>query len=110
MNFERGAGGVGWDAVDDWTNGRWVPAQVHVQRTGNTYEFTFAPTSSTEIPKFKGEGVTYRKTLAVRVAADSVLHKPSRFRVYTDSICKTPTRSHSIWQLCPPAWRGRPPL
>ena len=22
--IERGAGGVGWDAMDDWTNGRWV--------------------------------------------------------------------------------------
>ena len=27
LNLERGAGGVGWDAVDDWTNGRWVKAQ-----------------------------------------------------------------------------------
>ena len=24
---ERGAGGVGWDAMDDWTNGRWVAAE-----------------------------------------------------------------------------------
>ncbi len=86
---ERGAGGVGWDAMDDWTNGRWIAAKTHVQRTGNTYEFTFTPTSSEEIPKLKGEGVTYRKTLAVRVAADSVLPVPSRFRVYTDSVCKT---------------------
>ena len=32
---ERGAGGVGWDAMDDWTNGRWVTAKGRVQRTGN---------------------------------------------------------------------------
>jgi hypothetical protein len=86
---ERGAGGVGWDAIDDWTNGRWVTAKGRVERTGSAYEFTFAPTSSEEIPKFKGEGVTYRKTLAVRVASDSLLPSPSRFRVYTDSVCKT---------------------
>jgi hypothetical protein len=86
---ERGAGGVGWDAMDDWTNGRWVTAKGRVQRTGNSYEFTFAPTSSEEIPKLKGEGVTYRKTLAVRIAADSGLPAPSRLRVYADSTCKT---------------------
>ncbi|MCX5644103.1 MAG: hypothetical protein NTZ17_05385 [Phycisphaerae bacterium] len=89
LNFERGAGGVGWDALDDWTNGRWVTAKGRVERTGNSYEFTFAPTSSEEIPKFQGEGVTYRKTLAVRIAADGGLPAPVRFRVYTDSICKT---------------------
>jgi hypothetical protein len=85
---ERGAGGVGWDAIDDWTNGRWIAAKSRVQRTGNTYEFTFAPTSAGEIPKFAGEGVTYRKTLAVRMVADDVLHAPSRLRVYTDSTSK----------------------
>jgi hypothetical protein len=85
---ERGAGGVGWDAMDDWTNGRWIAAKSHVQRTGNAYEFTFAPTSADEIPKFRGEGVTYRKTLAVRIAADNVLPAPARFRVYTDSASK----------------------
>jgi hypothetical protein len=85
---ERGAGGVGWDAMDDWTNGRWIAAKSHVQRTGNTYEFTFAPTSADEIPKFSGEGVVYRKTLAVRVAANNVLPMPSRLRVYTDSASK----------------------
>ncbi|MCL5281491.1 MAG: hypothetical protein M1376_16460 [Planctomycetes bacterium] len=85
---ERGAGGVGWDAIDDWTNGRWIAAKSRIQRTGNAYEFTFVPTSADEIPKFTGEGVTYRKTLAVRIAADNVLLAPSRFRVYTDSASK----------------------
>jgi len=88
LNFERGAGGVGWDAVDDWTNGRWVKAKGRVQRTGNAYEFTFDPTSAEEIAKFQGEGVTYRKTLAVRVTRDGGLPAPSRFRAYTDSISK----------------------
>jgi hypothetical protein len=85
---ERGAGGVGWDAMDDWTNGRWIAAKSHVQRAGNVYEFTFAPTSSEEIPNLKGEGVTYRKTLAVRVSSDKGLPSPLRFRVYTASVCK----------------------
>jgi hypothetical protein len=86
---ERGAGGVGWDAMDDWTNGRWVKAKGRVERTAAGYEFTFAPTSSDEIAKFQGEGVTYRKTLAVRIASDSALPAPSHLRVYTDSISKT---------------------
>jgi hypothetical protein len=85
---ERGAGGVGWDARDDWTNGRWIAAQCRVERAGNVYEFTFEPTSTAEIPTLKGEGVTYRKTLAVRIAGESVLPVPSRVRVYTDSVCK----------------------
>ncbi len=109
---ERGAGGVGWDAMDDWTNGRWITAKTRVQRTGHAYEFTFAPTSSEEIPKLKGAGVTYRKTLAVRVVADRVLPVPSRFRVYTDSVCKTlhVRIQFGVPRGALPAWRGRPAL
>lgn len=88
LSLERGAGGVGWDAVDDWTNGRWIAAQVKVQRTGRNYEFTFEPTCAAEIPNFKGEGVTYRKTLAVRIAGAGVAPEWPHLRVYTDSICK----------------------
>jgi hypothetical protein len=86
---ERGAGGVGWDAMDDWTNGRWVTAKAAVKRTGPVYEFTFAPTSAEEIASLKGDGVTYRKTLAVRVCSDQALPPPSRMLVYTQSICRT---------------------
>ncbi len=84
---ERGAGGVGWDAMDDWTNGRWITAKGEVRRTPSGCEFTFAPTSSDEIEKVADQGVCYRKTLAIRIcnAGPSV---PSRFRVYTDSVCK----------------------
>ena len=85
---ERGAGGVGWDAMDDWTNGRWITAKGQIERTANGYEFTFAPTSPDEIAKMEGEGVSYRKTLAVRINSDSGMPVPSRFRVYTDSVCK----------------------
>ncbi len=109
---ERGAGGVGWDAIDDWTNGRWIAAKSRVERTGNAYEFTFAPTSADEIPKFTGEGVTYRKTLAVRIAADSVLPAPSRFRVYTDSASKVlrVRIQFGTPRVAQEAWRGRPAL
>jgi len=109
---ERGAGGVGWDAMDDWTNGRWVTAKGRVERAGNGYEFTFDPTSTAEIPKFKGEGVTYRKTLAVRIAADSVLPVPSRFRAYTGSVSKTlrVRIQFGATKVALPSWRGRPAL
>ena len=53
---ERGAGGVGWDAMDDWTNGRWITAKGRVERIGNGYEFTFAPTSSDGDPQVEGRG------------------------------------------------------
>jgi hypothetical protein len=85
---ERGAGGVGWDAMDDWTNGRWITAQSEVKKAGQTCEFTFAPTSAAEMEKFKGSGVTYRKTLAVRVVADPGAPPLSRLRVYTQAACK----------------------
>ncbi len=88
LMVERGAGGVGWDAMDDWTNGRWVTAKSQVKRTANACEFTFAPTSAEEIPNFKGEGVTYRKTLSVRIASDKGLPVPARLRVYTASTSK----------------------
>ncbi len=88
VQVERGAGGVGWDAMDDWTNGRWITARGDAKRTANTCEFTFAPTSGEELRDFKGDGVTYRKTLAIRIAGPQDVPAPSRFRVYTDSVCK----------------------
>jgi len=86
---ERGAGDVGWDAMDDWTNGRWVTPGTQVRKAAHGYEFTFAPTSTDEIPNLKGEGVSYRKTLALRVCPDKGMPSPSRLRVYTDSVCKS---------------------
>ena len=84
---ERGAGGVGWDAMDDWTNGRWVTARSRILKVPGGYEFTFAPTSSDEIENVGGQGVAYRKTLAIRVH-NTGASVPSRFRVYTDSVCR----------------------
>ncbi len=84
---ERGAGGVGWDAMDDWTNGRWVTAKSRIEKGPDGYEFTFAPTSSDEIENIEDRGVSYRKTLAIRVC-NMGASVPSRFCVYTDSVCK----------------------
>lgn len=85
---ERGAGGVGWDAMDDWTNGRWIAARGRVERVEKGLEFTFAPTGQEEIPDMRGEGVSYRKTLAIRIRGDAGTPAVSRFRVYTDSVCR----------------------
>ena len=86
--MERGAGGVGWDAVDDWTNGRWIAARGRVERVAKGFEFTFDPTCAEEIAGMEGQGVSYRKTLAIRISSDSKIPAPSGFRVYTDSVCK----------------------
>ncbi|MBP7051792.1 MAG: hypothetical protein KBE65_12325 [Phycisphaerae bacterium] len=84
---ERGAGGVGWDAMDDWTNGRWITAKGEVKKTPGGREFTFAPVSSDEIEQVGDQGVSYRKTLAIRVC-NMGTSAPSRFRVYTDAVCR----------------------
>ncbi|MHC4867630.1 MAG: hypothetical protein ACYTEX_26465, partial [Planctomycetota bacterium] len=85
---ERGAGGVGWDSMDDWTNGRWINVKSHIDITANTYLFGFAPISSSELKALAGNGVEYRKTLWIRVCSKGVLPAPRRFRVYTESVYK----------------------
>ncbi len=85
---ERGAGGVGWDAVDDWTNGRWITAKGEVEKTPSGCEFTFASTSSDEIENVGDRGVSYRKTLAIRVLCGDATSVPMRIRAYTDAVCK----------------------
>jgi hypothetical protein len=86
--LERGAGGVGWDSMDDWTNGHWINAKCPMNRTENTFVFTFAPISSSELKNLTGDGVNYRKTLWIRVHSEDTLPMPQRFRVYTESVYK----------------------
>ncbi|MBP7936525.1 MAG: hypothetical protein KA354_17940 [Phycisphaerae bacterium] len=86
---ERGAGRVGWDAMDDWTNGSWIDAATQVAVGGNTWSITFASTSDKEIRKLRGPGVSYRKTLQVRLVAREPLSRIERFAVYTDAELKT---------------------
>jgi hypothetical protein len=86
--LERGAGGVGWDAMDDWTNGKWITAKVQVRRSGRCCEFTFLPTSGEEIPGLKGEPVPYRKTLGLRLCCEGRMPAVSTLGVYTESVCR----------------------
>ncbi len=83
---ERGAGGIGWDAIDDWTNGQWKTAETQVETQGRRWTFTFAPVGLAEFPDNPGPGVTYRKTLQVRLHADRPIPAPRLIRAYTDAI------------------------
>lgn len=88
---ERSAGGVGWDSMDDWTNGRWIDSKSHIDRNENIYVFTFAPVSTSELHNLPGNGVNYRKTLWIRVHSEDILPAPRCFKVYTESVYKTLT-------------------
>ena len=85
---EQGAGGVGWDAMDDWTNGEWIDAAVQIAAAGNTWTITFAPTNDKEIKGHKGTGVLYRKTLQIRLIAGQPLPKMMRLAAFTDAELK----------------------
>ena len=85
---ERGAGGVGWAAMDDWTNGEWRRADARVRAQGDRLVFTFAPTGASEFKDVGDAGVTYRKTLKLRVAADAPLPVITRLRAITDSVTR----------------------
>ena len=52
--MERGAGGVGWDAMDDWTNGKWITAKTSLQIDGKRWTFTILPITGEEIKSVKG--------------------------------------------------------
>ena len=83
---ERSAGAVGWDRMDDWTNGRWVDAGTHLTQKENRWIFTFAPVSAKEIPDLQGAGVEYRKTLWIRLRSYESLPPLQSFLAYTDSV------------------------
>ncbi len=83
--MERGAGGVGWDAMDDWTNGKWITAKTSLQVEGKRWTFTILPITSGEIKDITGPGVSYRKTLWVRLNAEKPLPAHDRMQVFTES-------------------------
>ena len=83
---ERGAGGVGWDAMDDWTNGTWIDAQAELDVDGTRWTFTFAPITDREISNIQGPGVSYRKTLWVRLFSGRPLPRLDAMCVYTESL------------------------
>ena len=93
---ETAAGGEGWAAMDDWTNGGWKTAQTQVRADGRTCSFTFAPTDAREFEDLKQPGVAYRKTLKMRVVADGELPRPARLLAFTDAACR-PLTVRVLW-------------
>ena len=85
VQAERGAGGVGWDAMDDWTNGKWVHAQTSLRVNGGTWTFIFRPITAKEIAGVQGPGVAYRKTLWVRLLFGQPVLQLRTLRVLTES-------------------------
>ncbi len=83
---EMGAGGVGWDPIDDWTNGRWKIADSELQVDGRTWTYTFKPTNASEFADLKDKGVAYRKTLKIRLTSESPLPLPVNLSAYTDAV------------------------
>ena len=83
--MERGAGWVGWDAMDDWTNGKWITAKTSLQVDGKRWTFTILPITSEEIKDIKGPGVSYRKTLWVRLNSPKPLPACEKMQVFTES-------------------------
>jgi hypothetical protein len=81
---ERTSGSVGWDAMDDWTNGKWVNAKIRRAQEGDRLTFTFEPISADEIKSAAG-GLTYRKTLWIRLHSDKTLPTPKAIQAYTES-------------------------
>jgi hypothetical protein len=96
IQAEAGAGGEGWAHMDDWTNGRWKDADARVHVDGKRLIFTFAPTAGKEFPGGKGPGVTYRKTLKVRVVSDEAMPRPVRFQTFTEAVCR-PLSVRILW-------------
>jgi hypothetical protein len=64
----RDAGRHGWDATDDWFNGKWKAAQITGSANGRTLTLRFGSSAGTEFPDLKGAGVTYRPTLKLRIS------------------------------------------
>lgn len=87
---------TGWTPVDDWTNGSWKIADTRVTQDGNRFRWTFAPTHEKEFPNLKRPGVTFRKTLKIRVIAEEHLPKIKSFRVLTDSVYR-PLTLRILW-------------
>jgi len=86
VHMERQAGSQGWDRMDDWTNGKWKDADTRLKIEGKRCIFSFAPTGDKEFKKLNHPGVTYRKTLKIRLAGEQPLPKIARFKALTDAV------------------------
>ncbi len=85
---EKGAGGAGWDAMDDWTNGKWKDADTRIQADGRCWAFTFAPTGEKEFKDLGQPGVAYRRTLKIRLVSEQPMPGPVKLRTFTDAVCR----------------------
>lgn len=98
---EQGAGGVGWAAVDDWTNGKWKDADARVRVDGRRMEFTFAPTGEKEFKDLGGPGVGYRRTLKLRVVTGNHRLEAGATEVYRRDAGATRLAAYTDAELRP---------
>ncbi|UCG58760.1 MAG: hypothetical protein JSU70_04445 [Phycisphaerales bacterium] len=85
VHLERGAGGVGWDAMDDWTNGKWIDAGAELNADASRWTFTLLPITDREIKSADTPGVTYRKTLWIRLLSKRQLPPLDEMHVFAES-------------------------
>jgi hypothetical protein len=88
IRAETGAGGAGWDRMDDWTNGKWRDADAKLDAKDAVWSFTFNPTGAKEFADLGQPGVGYRKTLKVRLVGQEPLPASTKFHAFTDSVCQ----------------------
>ena len=74
--------------MDDWTNGRWITAKGRVERVENRLRVHVRPNfRGGDRQDGRGGSLVSQDPCDSR-RCDSKMPAPSRFRVYTDSICK----------------------
>jgi hypothetical protein len=88
IQAERGAGGTGWDSMDDWTNGKWKDADTQLAAAGAVWTYTFNPTGAKEFKDLDHPGVGYRKTLKIRLLSDAPMPATASVRAFTDAVCQ----------------------
>ncbi|MHB0856259.1 MAG: hypothetical protein ACYC5M_01650 [Anaerolineae bacterium] len=111
-----GAGGAGWLGIDDWTNGRWQPADCDVDCAGDTWTFTFRPLDRVEFPAENDFAVTFRRTLKLRLHLAETGAAIADVKTFTDSEWrqaeltiewKSPSGECAPWDGCLEAYGGQ---
>ena len=80
-----GAGESGWLANDDWTNGRWQPADCLVVQKEHSLVYTFHPLNAQEFPAESDFPALFRRTLKLRLHARKAGVQISHVEAYTNS-------------------------
>ena len=102
-------GRAGWKLRDDWFNGQWAEADVHMRREERSWHITFAPLAGKEFPALTDFDVTFRQTLKVRVTLPDSAPSVLNTEIFTD----TPTEARDIvvemgcGRESGPVWAGR---